>query len=118
MLELSLVAKDIGAAYGAAHGVSVLSRGETERAEASHLMARVFMAAGDISRAHSTLAQLPVDYAKRPAVIEDIAACLMATDKDQEAQNLLLSLGSAKLSPEARAVLAYLEKKLTNKLYS
>lgn len=114
----ALLIKDIGGAYGAAQAVAVLSRSDAEKAEAGHLLARVLLAGGESERALASLNKLPAWFVEKPEVQEDISACLMALGKDEEAQSVLLRLGSDRLSPEGRAVMAYLEKKLSNKLYS
>jgi predicted Zn-dependent protease len=117
-LRDALSAKNIGVAYGAAQCVSALSRDAWEKDEASHLLSRVFLAAGDVDRAYNLIKDLKSDYSKSGPLREDLAACLMAMDRDQEAQQILVDLGKDRLSPEGRAVLSYLDKKLSNKLYS
>ena len=113
-----LSTKNISSAYGAAQAVAVLSRSDFEKAEAGHLLARVLLAGGDAERALNSLNKLPSFFVEKPEVQEDISACLMALGKDEEAQSVLLRLGSDRVSPQGRAVMAYLEKKLSNKLYS
>ena len=113
-----LLSKNITSAYGAAQAVAVLSYSEIEKSEAGHLLARVLLAGGEAERALNVLNKLPKGFVDKPEVQEDISACLMALGKDEEAQSVLLRLCSARLSPEGRAVMAYLEKKLSNKLYS
>ncbi len=118
ILQDALSAKNIGAAYGAAQCISSLSRGDWQKAEASHLLSRVFLAAGDVARAYQLIKDFKSEYAECAAFQEDLAACLMAMEKDQEAQKILVNLGREKLSPEGRAVLSYLDKKLSDKLYN
>lgn len=118
MFQNALTAKNIGAAYGAAQCISSLSRGDWEKAEANHLLSRVFLAAGDVSKAYQLIKDLKSEYVECAAFQEDLAACLMAMDQDPEAQKILIRIGKEKLSPEGRAVLSYLDKKLSDKLYN
>lgn len=118
IFDICLLTKDLSLAYGAAQAVSALSIESVQKDEARHLIARALLAGGQAERALQSLEQISQSYRSEPQVQEDISACLMALGKDDEAQNILLRLGHQKLSPEGRAVLSYLEKKLSNKLYS
>jgi len=118
VFEISLLTKDLHLAYGAAQAVFALAVEAQEKDESRHLIARALLAGAQADRALRILDQISPGYKSLPQVQEDISACLMALGKDEEAQNILLRLGHQKLSPEGRAVLAYLEKKLSNKLYS
>lgn len=112
-----LLKKQIAESYGAAQAVLLLSQGNKEKAEALHLIARTMIASHQPARALDILKSITESIQHSPSIQEDIAACHLALEQDEEAKIIFNKIGREKLSPEGRAMLSYLQKKSTNKLY-
>ncbi len=112
-----LMNKNLSEAYAAAQAALLLSKGAREKAEALHLVARTMIASHQPARAMELLRNIPEPIQQSAEVQEDIAACYLALEQEEDALMIFNELGHARLSPEGRAMLSYLEKKSTNKLY-
>lgn len=112
--EYALANKDVGRAYAAAQAVLAASfrTSSSYRKKAEFILARCHLSKGDASSALALFEDWKLKYSTTAKAQEEIAACLMALSRLQEAHTTLSSINPNRLSQEGRAALLFLTTKL------